>query len=294
MSAGLRILCADSNNERRSFYATYLAGKGFDVMQAIDGGTSIKVIEEWKPHLAVFHDAMTPADGFEMVDHIRLNGHRTGLIMLTENPTTDLLQIAARKEIQQVLHLPVEPDRLLKAVKRVLRTLGFNLDIISVQDRPVFTKEELMRRTIALARQNALSRMGGPYAALVADKEGHILGEGVNNVTSRVDPTAHAEVMAVRAATQTRGDVRLEDCVIYCSSEPTMLGQALIISTGISRVFYGLTHEEVGAQRANEEGIIGEISKPIERRAVPYDRMLSDEAKTMIAEWQRQKQKVSD
>jgi hypothetical protein len=73
-----------------------------------------------------------------------------------------------------------------------------------------------------------------------------------------------------------------------------MLGQALIISTGIAKVFYGLSHEEVGATRANEEGILGEIRKPLSQRAVPYEQRGHDEALELFRSWQAQKKKVAD
>jgi hypothetical protein len=73
-----------------------------------------------------------------------------------------------------------------------------------------------------------------------------------------------------------------------------MLGQALIISTGVKKVYYGLSHDEIGAVRAHEEGILGEISKPLENRTVPYEQLAHDQAMEVFKEWQKQKQKLAD
>jgi tRNA(Arg) A34 adenosine deaminase TadA/CheY-like chemotaxis protein len=285
-SNNLTILIADGNEVNRRYMANLLRTHGYKVLQAIDGGTAMKVVDENAVDAAIVDHHMTPRTGFEFAKHVLVKGYDIGIIMVTDDPSTDLLLEAGRHEIKQIMRKPLDPDRLAETVRRVLRAHGKNPDALGGGQETVFTPDQLMQRAIALAQQNALSHMGGPFGAVVASPEGHLLGEGVNSVAGRSDPTAHAEVMAIRRATERLGTVRLDGCTVYCSSEPTMLGQALIISTGVAKVYYGLSHEEAGVVRATEDGILGEISKPLASRAVPYQQLLHDEALKMFQDWQ--------
>lgn len=278
----ITILIADSDEGERTRMAGLLEMHGYQVIQAVDGGSAIRVLEDWAIDLALLAQKMPPHDGFEVARHILVKGYQVGVIMLSDTSSTDLLLEAGKYQISQVMQKPVDPDRLAGLVRRVLRSYGKNIDALTANAARPQSPEELMKRAVALARQNVRSGMGGPFGAVVADKDGHILGEGVNSVASRSDPIAHAEVLAIRRATEKRGETRLEDCVLYCSSEPTMLGQALIINTGIQKVFFALSHEEVGARRQNEDGLLGEIAKPIAERNVSYEKFMHDEAAALF------------
>lgn len=290
----LLILIADPDEADRRRMAGVFAMNGYQVLQAGDCGTAIRVLEEWPVDAVLLAHRLPPHDGFEVARHILARGIGTGTIMLTDVGTTDLLLEAGKHEIGQVVQKPAGPDRLLTLVRRLLRAHGKNPDALASAAGKGFTPEELMRRALALAAQNARSKMGGPFGAVVADETGRILGEGVNGVTARSDPTAHAEVLAIRRATEKRGSVRLDGCSIYCSAEPTMLGQALIIGTGIAQVCYGLSHAETGAVRVSEPGILGEMAKPLTQRSVRHVPLLHDEALAVFKAWQAQDRKIAD
>jgi tRNA(Arg) A34 adenosine deaminase TadA/CheY-like chemotaxis protein len=289
----LRILIADSDEHSRIFLAGVLTSHSFDVIQAINGGAAIKVLEEHRVDLAVFAQLMIPQTGFDVARHILAKGLPVGMIMVVDQHNTDLLIEAGKHEIKQLLSRPVDPDRFVESVNRVLRATGHNPSALAGQGQ-TFVPSALMRRAIALAHQNSMSQMGGPFGAVVADPDGRIIGEGVNGVTTRCDPTAHAEVLAIRRATEHLSKPRLDGCSVYCSSEPTMLGQALIISVGIDKVYYGLGHSEAGPVRVNDDGILGEIAKPLHMRSVPYEQLLHDEAETVFRAWEQQKGRVAD
>lgn len=278
----LTILIASGDDTDRSHMANLLATHGYTVLQAVDGGTAMRVLDEALVDAAIIDHHMTPRTGLDFAKHVLVKGHEVGIIMVTDDPTTDLLLEAGRHDIKQVMRKPVDPDRLSETVRRVLRANGKNPDSLAGGVERTYPPEELMRRAIALAQHNAQSRMGGPFGAVVADAEGRLIGEGVNSVSLRCDPTAHAEVMAIRRATERVGGTRLDGASIFCSSEPTMLGQALIISTGIAKVYYGLSHDEVGALRIVENGILGEIAKPLSHRTVPYEQLQHDKALAML------------
>ncbi len=290
----LTILIADSNEVSRRHMASLLGLHGYRVLQAVDGGSAIKVVDEQQVDAAIIEHRMTPRTGLDFAKHVLIKGYDIGVIIITDDPSTDLLLEAGRHEIKQVMRKPVDPDRLSETVRRVLRAHGKNPDALGEVAEPSRTSAELMRLAIVLAQQNAVSRMGGPFAAVVADAQGHLIGEGVNSVTTRCDPTAHAEVMAIRRATERTNSTRLDGCAIYCSSEPTMLGQALIISVGIKKVYYALSHAEAGAVRVSEDGILGEIAKPLASRSVPYEQIQHDEALKMFRSWQGQARKIAD
>ncbi len=284
-ASNILILVADDNEKPREFIAGVLESYGFTVIQAVNSGAAIRVVEDHDVDVAIIAHRMKPNDGFEIAKHVLLKGRKTGMVMLTSDASTDLLIQAGQYNIGQVIKTPVEPDRLVQTVKRMVRARGKNPDAIGGEMSKVFSPADIMKRVIALASQNARAGLGGPFAAIVTDGQGHILGEGVNGVKMRCDPTAHAEVLAIRRATEKLGKPRLDDCVIYCNTEPTMLGEALIISTGVAKVYYGISHVEAGTPRTEEEGIMGEIAKPLRQRTVPHEQLCNEEAMDVFRNW---------
>lgn len=283
----IMILIADKDETKRLYMAGILESRGYQVIQAIDGGTAIKVVEEHPVDLVILGHDMKPRSGWECARHILTHGYKIGMIMVTETPAADLLEQAQKHQIRQVLSWPVDDNLLKETVRRVLKLYGKNPDALGGGGEKSWSAEEAMRRVLHLAEQNARAQMGGAFAALVVDEHGHILGEGVNSVHLRHDPIAHAEVLAIRRATEKKRSLELTGCILYCSSEPTMLGQALIIGTGIQKVVYGLTHEETGRYAAVEKGLRDETAKPRDQREVPYEQYMHDEALAMFRKVQK-------
>jgi guanine deaminase len=291
-NSNIIVLVASNDAAMREHIARILDMSGFTVMQAIHGSAAVKVLEEWDVDVALIDHQMSPQDGFWVAKHIVANNLKVGMILMTDHSSTDTLTEAGRYRISQVVQKPVEMERLLDVIRRVLRSLGKSYEGLAPVEQAGFSPADLMKRCMALALQNARAKMGGPFGAIVTSADGRILGEGVNSVTLRCDPTAHAEVLAIRSATERLGKPRLDGCTIYLSSEPTMLGQALIIGTGIAKVYYGLTHAEVGASRVNDEGILGEMAKPLGQRSVAYEQLMHDEAKNIFEDWKAESSKV--
>mgnify|MGYP000984139418 CR=1 FL=1 len=107
------------------------------------------------------------------------------------------------------------------------------------------TKEALMRKAIELSKEN-VENGGGPFGAVIATKEGEIVATGVNRVTASCDPTAHAEVSAIRAAAAKLGTFNLSGYEIYTSCEPCPMCLSAIIWANIKEVYYGCTKEDAG------------------------------------------------
>lgn len=287
------ILIADDNDISRSSMANALEIEGYQVMQAIDGNRAIKVLQEHNVVLVIAENYMSPMGGFDIAKHIKTSRILVPMIMVTDNLTSDLLIQVSRHGIKHCLEKPVAPARLVEFVNRTLKGYkkGKEKEIGVAQTiKETFSPEELMNRAIELAKRNVKTGHGGPFGAIVADKEGHVLGEGVNGITSRCDPMAHAEVIAIRQATERLEQTHLEGCYIYSSSEPTAIGQALIISVGIDKVYYGLSHEDVGKIRSHrEEGLEKELLKPRQQRDISYEPLGYEKALEIFQTWEAQK-----
>lgn len=291
----IRILIAEDNEVSREMMAGILRTQGFEPLMAADGQEAIDIVGKSGADLALVDINMSPKGGFEFVRYMLLNDIDIPSVIVTSDESSDILIEANSLGISRVLQKPVEPGRLLNTVQGILRRRGINPQPMAVDTREVrYDHEGLMKRAISLANKNAQTRRGGPFGAVVADEQGNILGEGMNGITSRSDPTAHAEVMAIRQASERLGRSDLSDCILYVSSEPTMMGKALIISVGIKTVYFGLSHEEI-AQIRSREDIVRESLSDQKKSEASYKQICHDEAKAMFAGWQAIKSdKVSD
>ena len=148
-----------------------------------------------------------------------------------------------------------------------------------------------MREAIALSVQNVRSGRGGPFAAVVV-KAGEVIARGVNLVASMNDPTAHAEVAAIRAACQALGSFHLTGCEIYASCEPCPMCLGAIYWAKVSRYYYGNTRLDAAKIGFNDALIYDELSKPPGVRTIPGLALLGDEAAEAFREWMRASVKV--
>jgi tRNA(Arg) A34 adenosine deaminase TadA len=152
-------------------------------------------------------------------------------------------------------------------------------------------QKTFMRRAIALSRQKMEENHGGPFGAVIV-KDEKIIGEGWNRVTSSADPTAHAEVTAIRAACQSLGDFKLEGCEIYTSCEPCPMCLAAIYWARIGKIYYANTRKDAAAIGFDDDFLYREISLPEAQRALPVQRLLADEAKNVFEDWMKKSDKT--
>lgn len=141
-----------------------------------------------------------------------------------------------------------------------------------------------MEEAIKLSREAIAADQGGPFGAVVV-KDGRIIGRGRNAVTSKNDPTAHAEIMAIRDACTSLGTFALENCELYTSCEPCPMCLAAIYWARIGKVFYANTHEDAKAAGFDDAFLYDEICLPLERRKVSMERLMPNEAKAVLEEW---------
>lgn len=145
-------------------------------------------------------------------------------------------------------------------------------------------QKTFMRRAIALSRQKMEENCGGPFGAVIV-RDGEIIGEGWNRVTSDADPTAHAEVTAIRAACKSIGDFSLKGCEIYTSCEPCPMCLAAIYWARLERVYYANTRKDAAAIGFDDEFLYCEIGLPEEQRALACLRILPVEARAVFDAW---------
>jgi tRNA(Arg) A34 adenosine deaminase TadA len=145
-------------------------------------------------------------------------------------------------------------------------------------------KDEFMRRAIRLSLAN-VKKGGGPFGAVIV-KKGKVISSGVNNVTEYNDPTAHAEVQAIRKASKKLKTFDLSDCEIYSSCEPCPMCLSAIYWARISRIYYGNTKKDAAKAGFRDDFIYRELGKPLSKRKLKITQHLRDEALMSFEMWE--------
>lgn len=150
----------------------------------------------------------------------------------------------------------------------------------------------LLRRAVELSRERMLDGAGGPFGAVVA-RGGEIVGEGWNRVTSAMDPTAHAEVVAIRAACERLGRFELSGLAIYSSCEPCPMCLAAIYWARLDRLVYANTRAEAAAIGFDDARFYTQIALPLAEQTLPVERLELAEARAVFALWQAKADKIA-
>lgn len=148
-----------------------------------------------------------------------------------------------------------------------------------------------MARAIQLAIENVQAGKGGPFAAVVV-REGRILAEGVNLVTSTEDPTAHAEIVAIRQACRNLASFQLSGCEIYASSEPCPMCMGAIYWARLARVFFAATRQDAAAAGFDDAHIYEQLERPVSQRIIPMHQMMREEALAAFQAWDQRPDKI--
>lgn len=148
-----------------------------------------------------------------------------------------------------------------------------------------------MKETIELSRKNIREGKGGPFAALVV-KDDKIIARGTNLVTSTNDPTAHAEIVAIREACRSLGTFQLTDCVLYTSCEPCPMCLGAIYWARPKAVYFANTKGDAASIGFDDEFLYRELTVPLSGRKIPIEQLLRDEAFDVFKEWEKMENKV--
>lgn len=152
-------------------------------------------------------------------------------------------------------------------------------------------KARFMREAIRISFATMRRNHGGPFGAVVV-RRGKIIGRGRNRVTSTNDPTAHAEINAIREACRRLKTFQLDDCELYTSCEPCPMCLAAIYWARLKRVYYGNTRKDAARVGFDDDLLYREVTRPVSRRKMPMKQLLRDEAVRAFAEWQSKPDKT--
>ena len=153
------------------------------------------------------------------------------------------------------------------------------------------TANDYMRRAIRLAEDNAASGNGGPFGAVIV-KDGKVVAEGSNTVTVDNDPTAHAEVTAIRRACAVLGTFDLSGCELYTSCEPCPMCLAACYWAHVSKVFYAAGREDAADAGFDDEMIYVEVAKQLNERKLPFVQLLPEEGLRPFMLWKSNPDKI--
>jgi tRNA(Arg) A34 adenosine deaminase TadA len=151
-------------------------------------------------------------------------------------------------------------------------------------------REKFMRQAIELAVEN-VANGGGPFGAVIVRGD-EVIATGVNRVTSSCDPTAHAEVSAIRRACSELQTFDLTGCEIYTSCEPCPMCLGAIYWAHLDKIYYGCTKDDAADAGFDDSMIYDELALPMEGRMKPVEKLLSDEAMSSFDAWREAEDRV--
>ncbi len=151
--------------------------------------------------------------------------------------------------------------------------------------------QNFMQQAINLAEKGMDTKAGGPFGCVIV-KDGKVIAEGHNEVTSTNDPTAHAEVVAIRRACEKLGSFQLEDCTIYTSCEPCPMCLGAIYWARPKQVFYACDKVDAAKINFDDQFIYAELDKPIDQRNIAFVPLMRQEAIKVFDKWAAFEEKV--
>lgn len=152
-------------------------------------------------------------------------------------------------------------------------------------------QKKFMREAIRLSMENVQSGNGGPFGTVIV-KNGKIIATGVNEVTKSNDPTAHAEMIAIRNACEKLNSFQLDGCDIYCSCEPCPMCLGAIYWARPKSIYFANSKKDAAEINFDDNVIYQEIKLPIHERKLTTTQLLRDEAQSVFLQWQESENKI--
>jgi len=152
-------------------------------------------------------------------------------------------------------------------------------------------RNSFMLRAIELAEKGMTEGYGGPFGAVVV-KDGEIIGEGYNSVIRNSDPTAHAEILAIRNACENLGTFELKDCTIYTSCEPCPMCLGAIYWARFKKVVYAAKKEDAAQISFDDADFYAEMAKDMEHRKIDFEELMRDQALPLFNTWKEKPDKI--
>lgn len=152
--------------------------------------------------------------------------------------------------------------------------------------------QEYLQQAIELAAQNAGSGQGGPYGAVIVHK-GQVVAACANQVTATLDPSAHAEIVAIRSACQQLQQFHLQDCILYSSCEPCPMCVGAIYWARLQKVYFACTRDDAANAGFDDRLIYTEVALPPAARKIPMQAITVDDALLPFTVWKKLTTKIS-
>lgn len=153
-----------------------------------------------------------------------------------------------------------------------------------------FEDQQFMQQAIDLSIEN-VANGGGPFGAVIV-RNGEVIATGTNRVTANCDPTAHAEINAIRAACAKINDFKLSGCTVYSSCEPCPMCLSALYWAGVERIYYGNTKEDAKAIEFDDSFIYDQLPLNHTERAIPCINVMRTEALTAFRIWEKKEDKT--
>lgn len=202
-------------------------------------------------------------------------------------PAPQKQKIATVKKIKTLLYIlaTVAMVLLLKLLFGMLTNFGSNINAANMK-----TKEDFLKRAIEIAKEN-IDRGGGPFGAVIV-KDGKIIAESGNTVTLDMDPTAHAEVNAIRKACKVLNNFELKDCELYTSCEPCPMCLSSIYWTRLKKVYYAAGRKDAAKAGFDDDFIYKELELEMNQRSIDFERLEVDESLSPFEKWENFEEKT--
>lgn len=152
-------------------------------------------------------------------------------------------------------------------------------------------QKQFMQEAINMALENVKSGKGGPFGAVIV-KDNKIIAKGSNLVTSTNDPTAHAEVVAIRNACKQLNSFQLDDCEIYTSCEPCPMCLGAIYWARPKKIYFACTKKDAAEAHFDDSFIYEEIPLPFDKRSIPTLQLMRDEGLKAFSEWKEKEDRI--
>jgi guanine deaminase len=285
------ILVLEPNDITRKLISGILSKGGYAVYEASSGDEAVVHLAR-KPHLVILDGESDSPDHFGFVRKMQKDHGKMPLVALLEQGDRAAVQQRLNMPRLSFIDKPVNPAALMVHIEAF-----FTPDVSApapgaeMGTEILEQKKQFMRRAIDLSQQKMDENAGGPFGAVIV-RGGKIIGEGWNSVTSTNDPTAHAEIVAIRNATQGLKDYKLEGCEIYTSCEPCPMCLAAIYWARIDKIFYANMREDAERIGFDDAFLYNEIALPENKRALPVYRMLREEAKIVFENWMKKQDRT--
>lgn len=296
------ILVVENNDITRKLIVGILNNKGYETYEAKSGDEATAFLAKHL-QLMVLDVENDNIDNIGLLHKLKMSYSRLPVIALTDEEDHDAVKERIGVDQVSVMKKPVMPDKLLKNIQGYLlpgiadkiahETLPaarpLAPDMRDPQDKA--DREAFMRRAIDLSQEKMDANCGGPFGAVIV-KGGKIIAEGWNQVTSSNDPTAHAEMVAIREACKALGDFSLSGCEVYTSCEPCPMCLAALYWARVDRIYFGNTREDAARIGFDDDFIYSEFKVTEDKRSLPSKMFLRDEAKIVFENWMKKSDKT--